>query len=150
MKRILLATAALAVLAGDVLGQVGSGTPIFWNGSRNDAANLVGTSASSGATITLTPGGSQSAYISEVHITNCSSASTVVATNVLSLTTTNMGGAAWTIAGGNPTAGSCTDQIDTFGNAPLKANAPGAVTFVLPSFNGNQTIRVSVYWYSAP
>ena len=116
-----------------------------------DAAQLVQTSATSAATLTLTPPSGQSVYVTGIEITNCAGSSAVTAAAVTSVTTTNLGGAAWTVGSG-VAAGLCqpSPSAGTFG-IPLKAAAPGtAVTVVLPTFATNQIVRVSVYYYFAP
>lgn len=129
-------------------------TTVQQSASRLDAASGYTTSASTGATITITPPAGQFVYITNVEITNCAGASAVTAAAVTTITTTNLGSGttpAWTLGSG-VAAGLCQPSPvnGPFGN-PLKSNAPGtAVTFVLPTFATNQTVRVSVYYYTAP
>lgn len=118
--------------------------------SHADAAQFVSTSATTATTITITPPAGQSVYVTGVEITNCAGASAVSAAAVTSITTTNLGGASWTLGSG-VSAGLCqpSPSAGTFG-LPLKSAAPGtAVTIVLPSFATNQTVRVSAYYYFA-
>src|SRR4051794_26699404 len=72
---------------------------------RLDAAQFVQTSATSAATITITPG-SQYVYVTNVEITNCAGGTAVTAATPTTVTTTNLGGAAWTVGSG-VTAGLC-------------------------------------------
>lgn len=110
------------------------------------------TAVASAATITLTPTSTQFVYIVGVRIQNCAGASAVSAAAVTTITTTNLPtGTAWTLGSGT-TAGACVQDIgDFFGLNAMKATAATtAVTLVLPVFATNQTVRVQVYWYSAP
>lgn len=143
--------AALALLPSLAMAQVGQGTQTYWNASRQDAANNVATSATSAATLTLTPAAGQSVYLTGIDIQNCAGASAVVAAGVTSVTSTNLNGLAYTVGSG-VTAGLCQPiQAASFGPGGLKAATPGtAVTIVLPTFATNQTVRVNAYWYSAP
>jgi hypothetical protein len=143
--------AALWFVAGlPAFAQVGQGTQVYWNGSRQDVAANVATSVTTAATLTLTPQSGQYVYLTAVRIQNCAGASAVSAAAPTSVTTTNLNGATWQVGSGT-TAGACAqDIVDAFGGAPLKAAAAGtAVTIVLPTFATNQTVRVSAYWYSA-
>lgn len=119
--------------------------------TRLDAAVLVQTSASTGATITITPPAGQFVYITAIDMTNCAGSSAVSAASVTSLTTTNLGGAAWTFGSG-VAAGLCQPPPSPgIFATPLKSATAGtAVTLVLPTFATNQTIRVSAYYYFAP
>lgn len=142
--------AALALLPSLAMAQVGQGTQTFWNGSRQDVAGNVATSATSAATLTLTPASGQSVYLTGLDIQNCAGASAVTAAGVTSVTSTNLSGLAYTVGSG-VAAGLCQPiQAPNFGPAGLKAAAPGPVTIVLPTFATNQTVRVNAYWYSAP
>lgn len=116
-----------------------------------DAVAIYATSASSAATITVTPPSGQFFYLTNVEITNCAGSSAVTAAAVTTVTTTNLGGGttpAWTIGSG-VAAGLCQPSpVNGPFPHPLKSNAAGtAVTFVLPTFATNQTVRVSVYGY---
>lgn len=137
---------ALAQNAPTVPGASG----VQQNGARLDASQLVGTSASTGATITLTALAGQYIYVTGVEITNCAGASAVTAAAVTSVTTTNLGGATWTVGSG-ATAGLCqpSPAAGLFA-MPLKSTIPGTnVTLVLPTFATNQTVRVSAYYYTS-
>jgi hypothetical protein len=141
----------LAAFSLPAAAQVGQGTQVFWNASRSDVASLVSESATSAATITLTPQAGQYVYIQSVKVTNCAGASAVTAAAVTTVTSTNLGGLTYQLGSGT-TAGACAQDFSDFpgGTAALKAAAPGAATVVLPTFATNQTVRVSVRWYSAP
>ena len=142
------ALVALAGLAAPAFAQVAL-NQVTHTGQHLDAAQAVSTSNTSAATLTLTPT-SGSVYVTDVHISNCAGASAVTAAAPTSLTTTNLYGAAWQIGSG-VTAGVCQPEVsDPYPLGGLKAAAPGAVTFVLPTFATNQTVRVQVTWYSAP
>ena len=69
------------------------------------------------------------------------------------MTTTAIGGGTtpvWTLGSGT-TAGACQPVINDVYASGLKSNTSGtAVTFVLPTFATNQTLRVQVAWRSAP
>ena len=115
-----------------------------------DAAQLVQTTVTSAATLTLTPPSGQSVYVTAVDISNCAGASAVTAAAPTSVTTTNLGGATWQVGSG-VTAGLCTLSATGVFALPLKSAAPGtAVTFVEPTFATNQTVRLTVYYYFAP
>lgn len=137
-----LTTAALA--------QVGQGTQTWWNASRSDVATQVSTTATSATTLTLTPQNGQYVYVTSIRYTNCAGASAVTAASVTTVTTTNLGGVTLQMGSG-VAAGLCVqDGVDNFSGAGLRAAAPGPVTVVTPTYATNQTIRVAVYWYSAP
>lgn len=115
-----------------------------------DAATQFGTSATSAATVTLTPNGGEYVYISTISLSNCAGSAAVTAAAVTTLTTTNLSGSpAWTVGSG-VAAGLCQPVItEVFPNG-VRSQTPGsAVTFVLPTFATNQTLRLNVSWYSA-
>lgn len=146
------ARAALVALAA-VLGLLAAvpasaQTSVQQSASRLDAATALGTSKSTGATITITPTAGLSFYMTGIDIMNCAGASAVTAAAPTDITTTNMNGAVWTVGSG-ATAGLCQTENMSY-VTPLKAAAPGAATFVLPTFATNQVIRMSVYGYYAP
>lgn len=126
-----------------------SGTSVQQTATRNDAATVAGTSATSAATITIAANGSQYFYLTGIDIMNCAGSSAVTAAAPTTITTTNLAGSpAWTVGSG-VTAGLCTNQTVNFGT-PLKSAVPGtATTFVLPTFATNQTIRANVYGFYA-
>ncbi len=149
MKKKFL-TFVLAALLAVLFIEHGAGaqTRTQQDPQRLDAAQMVATSATSAATITITPPAGQSVYITNVEVTNCAGGTAVTAATPTSLTTTNLNGAAWTIGSG-VTAGLCQPSpINGPFPLALKSAQPGvAVTFVLPTFATNQTVRVSVYYY---
>lgn len=147
MKRFLLSLGLLPFLAGLAFGQAS----VQQAAQQLTAATVVGTSATSAATVTITVPQGQFFYLTGVDIVNCAGASAVTAAAVTSITTTNMGGVAWTIGSG-VTAGLCQPApVTTFGPAGLKSAAAGTnATFVLPTFATNQTIRLNVYGYFSP
>ena len=152
MRKLLIGFLALASLAfvSSAQAQVAQGNPVFWNGSRQDVATLVATTASSATTLTITPPSGQSVYVTAIRVTNCAGAAAVTAAAVTSVTSTNLGGYTYTVGSGT-TAGACAqDAVDSFSGAGLKSAQPGtAVTVVTPTFATNQTVRVSVYYYFA-
>lgn len=137
----------LALFLAPVLAQAQSIVGTQQQPTHLDAASTLGTSAASAATITITPPAGQYVYITNVEITNCAGGTAVTAAAPTSVTTTNLGGAAWTVGSG-VTAGLCQPS-PVNGPLPtaLKAAAPGVVTIVLPTFATNQTVRVSAYGY---
>lgn len=146
MTSIVAALAALLVASEASAQQTTQQSP-----SNLTAATLVQTSASSAATITITPPGGTSVYITNFEITNCAGGTAVTAAAPTTVTTTNLGGAAWTVGSG-VTAGLCqpSPAVGSFSSG-FKSAVPGtAVTIVLPTFATNQTVRVSVYYYFAP
>lgn len=115
-----------------------------------DAAQLVATNATSATTTTITPPAGQYVYINNVEITNCAG-TVITAATPTTITTTNLGGAAWTLGSGS-TAGICQPSPASGSFvAGFRSAAPGtAVTFVLPTFIATQFVRLSVYYYFAP
>ena len=147
------AVIALLAIAAIVYAQVGpgiSGTLVQQSPTKYDAATQTTTSATSAATLTLTPPGSQYVYIFEIDISNCAGATAVTAAAPTNITTTNITGG-WTYQlGSGVTAGQCTQNQSMVFPTGLKASAPGtAVTFVLPTFATNQTVRLNVVWNAA-
>lgn len=128
------------------------GTLTYQAPTRYDVTNKYATSATSAATITLTPAGQNYVYLTAIEVMNCAGAA-VTGAAPLTLTTTGLGGGttpAWTI-GTAGTAGMCNPAVTSSYYIPVKSNSPGAaVTFVLPTFTTNQVIRVNVWYYEAP
>lgn len=145
----LLISVLLAV--SQVFAQGVPGTLTQQSPTKLDTAGLVSTSATSASTITITPPSSNSVYVTNVEITNCAGGTAVTAAAPTTVTTTNLGGAAWTVGSG-VTAGLCQPSpINGPFPMALKSAQPGlAVTLVLPTFATNQTIRVTAYYYFAP
>lgn len=148
MKKFLPTLILAAALAATLYAQ--QATIIQQVPAHLDAATTVSTAVTTGATITLTPNGGETVYIYQVDIENCAGTAVTPAgqTNV---TTTNLTGSPiWQIASGS-TTGACAQMMSIAYPTGLKATAPGtAVTFVLPAFATNQTVRVNVAWRSAP
>jgi hypothetical protein len=153
----LLVLALLGLLPTPVAAQ-STPTPIQQSPARLDSAAQIATTATSAATLTLTPNGGESVYVYELDVQNCSNATGGTVGAVLSMTTTNISGSpAWTLGTGSTTAGAlggpglCQQDISIKYPTGLRAQTPGTpVTFVLPTFAANQTIRVNVSWRSAP
>lgn len=113
--------------------------------TRLDACTGISTSVASAATITITPPSGQYVYLCTVDIQNCAGVA-VTGAAPLTMSTTNLGGLAYTIGTGS-TAGICQPQPAAWA-APYKSAAPGvAVTLVLPTFTTNQVIRVTAFYY---
>lgn len=115
------------------------------------------TFSSSAGTLTLTPNGGETVYLYSIDIHNCSDATGGPVGAVTSITTTNLGGLAFTEGSGSTTAGAaggpglCQPDLVIAYPTGLKAQTPGtSVTFVLPTFATHQTIRINVGWRSAP
>lgn len=152
----------LALLAALVLVPVSAfaqgATPIQQVSARIDSPAQSSTSASTGATLTLTPNGGESVYLYTVDIDNCSNATGGPVGAVLSITTTNISGSpVWTVGTGSTTVatpggpGLCQPSLKIQYPTGLKSATPGTpVTFVLPTFATNQIIRLNVGWRSAP
>lgn len=122
--------------------------------ARLDASTLYTTSTTSAATITITPPAAQFIYVTGVEITNCAGSAAVTAAAVTTVTTTGLGSGTtpvWTVGSG-ATAGLCQPSpVNASFSSPMKSNTAGSnVTFVLPTFATNQTLRVSVIYYTAP
>lgn len=155
MRRLTLALALL--LNVTLLGQ--QATLVQHSAARIDGPTQFSTSASTGATLTLTPNAGESVYIYTIDVDACSNGTGGTAGAVTTLTaTTNIGGTpAWTIGTGNTTAGAiggpglCQIPLKVVYPTGLRAQTPGtAVVFTLPTFAANQTDRVTIGWRSAP
>lgn len=133
---LLIATPAFAQMQGQLVQQ---------SPTRMDACTNISTSATSAATITITPPGGQYVYLCAVDISNCAGAA-ITAAAPLSITTTNLGGLAYTVGTGS-TGGICQPQPAAW-PVPYKSGSAGTnVTFVLPTFTTNQTIRLTAFYY---
>lgn len=149
-KRLGLILVILLACALEGSAQQGAPTPVQQAPSRLDAAAQVATSASTGGVLTLTPNGGEYVYIYEMDVQNCAGASAVSAAAPTTLVTAGLTGSPiWTIGSG-VTAGACAQNFSVSWPTGLKATASGAVTFTLPAFATNQTVRVNVAWRSAP
>lgn len=153
MRHLKYALAGLVGLAltTSALAQVGQGTQTWWNGSRSDAAVIVGTSKTSAATITITVPSGQYFYLTGYDVVNCATGTAVTPAAPTDITSTNMSGITLTVGSG-VTAGLCQPSpVSNLGPGGLKSGAPGTnVTFVLPTFATNQIVRASFYGYFAP
>lgn len=151
LSRVVLVLVAIAGLSvSPALAQNSDGQRVQDSKTHLDAATQFGTSATSAATVTLTPNGGEYVYISTISLSNCAGSAAVTAAAVTTLTTTNLSGSpAWTVGSG-VAAGLCQPVIvESFPNG-FRSQTPGtAVTFVLPTFATNQTLRLNVSWYSA-
>jgi len=149
MKRTAILFLSLCALALSLSAQ--GPTNVQQTNSRLDAALLALSSHSTGATLTLTPLGSQSIYIYEIDVTNCAGASAVSAAAQTALTTTNLTGSPQWQIGSGTTAGLCVQNFVVTYPTGLKSQVPGTpVTVVLPTFATNQTVGVNVVYSSAP
>lgn len=150
IRRLLSIFAVLALSVTAALAQ--SATTVQQSASDLRSATAIGTSATSAATITVTPGAGLYVYVTSVDIQNCAGASAVTAAAVTTITTTNLTGSPAYTVGSGVAAGLCQPtQILAYGPAGLKSTTPGtAVTYVLPTFATNQTVRVNVAYYTAP
>jgi hypothetical protein len=130
--------------------QPGVGTLVQQSATNLMAATQASTSNTTASTITLTPLASQFVYIDAIEFDNCAGAGAVTAAAATSVTSTNLVGSPIWQMGSGTAAGSCVQsRFLEFPNA-MKASAPGTnVTFVLPTFAANQTIRFSIYWHSS-
>ena len=146
MRKILLSLLALPLLCSLAFGQAA----VQQSSTRLDAANVVGTSKTSAATITIAAVSGQYFYMTGIDATNCATGTAVTPAAPTDITSTNLNGATWSIGSG-VTAGLCQPQsLSNFGPAGLKSAAPGtATTIVLPTFATNQIVRVSVADYYA-
>ena len=147
MKRLVL----LLTLALAITGSVSAQTPIQQSPTRLDAANRVDTNVTSNTTTTLTPNAGEIVYVYEIDISNCAGSSAVGAAATTNITTTGLTGSPiWTLGSG-VAAGSCDQFISLNYPTGMKSTTPGAnVTFVIPTFATNQTIRFNVAWRSGP
>lgn len=131
-------------------------TPIQQTAARLDSAAQVATSATSQATLTLTPNGGEVVYVYEVDVQNCTNATGVAPAAQTAITTTNLTGSPqWQVGSGSNNAafgvGGCAQTFSISYPGGLRATALGtAVTFVLPTFAAQQTIRLNVAWRSGP
>src|ERR1700675_354387 len=81
-------------------------TPVQQAAARRHASAQYSSSATSAATLTLTPNGGESVYVYSIDIDNCSNATGATAAAVTTITTTNLTGSpAWTMGSGSTTAG---------------------------------------------
>ena len=109
------------------------------------AATAVGTSVTSASTITITPPAGQFVYVQEVDVANCAGGTAVTAAAPTTITTTNLTGSPAFTVGSGVTAGLCQPFPTVVYPNGLKSSSPGTnVTFVLPTFATNQTVRVNV------
>ena len=122
------------------------------NPTRLDAATGYQTSVTSAATITIPGVSGLSIYVTALDIANCAGGTAVTGAAPTSLATSNLGGAAYLIGSGSTAAGQCNaPPSNGVFAAPIKAAQPGtSVTFTMPTFATNQTVRVGVYYYYAP
>jgi non-ribosomal peptide synthetase component E (peptide arylation enzyme) len=146
--------AGLAVTAqAQQAAQAPNVTQVQQSASKQDVATFEFTSASTGATISIPAQSNQSIYITRVRIENCAGASAVTAAAVTTVTTTNLGGPGATpvyTLGSGTTAGQCQGEIiDTYPTGLKNTVSGTAVTYVLPTFATNQTVRVSVSGFYA-
>jgi hypothetical protein len=115
--------------------------------------------ATSATTLTLTPPGSQSVYITQIDISNCQDATGIAAAAAPTyITSTNLGGAlaanslSWMMGSGLVTGtGSCVQSYSITYPTGMKSTIPGTpVTIITPTYITHQTIRVSVTYFFAP
>lgn len=112
---------------------------------------VVSGSASSAGVITLTPATGQFVHIVAITVDDCAGATAVTAAAPTTITS-SAGLGLTMLVGSGATAGLCqpVQPPVSLGLTPLRASASGAQTFTLPTFATNQTVRVNVFWYSAP
>jgi hypothetical protein len=148
MKRIVLTVIGLVLTSHLAFAQTAQVQQVP---AHLDAATQVATSATSAATVTLTPNGGESVVIYELDVQNCANGSAVAAAAQTNITTTNLTGSPSYLIGSGTTAGACAQIFTLNWPTGLRAQAPGtAVTFVMPTFATNQTVRLNVAWRSAP
>ena len=147
MKRVVFVLTLALALAGSLSAQ----TPIQQSPTRLDAATRIDTKVASATTTTLTPAAGEIVYIYEIDISNCAGSTAVGAAATTTITTTGLTGSPiWTLGSG-VAAGSCDQFISLNYPTGMKSTTPGTnVTFVLPTFATNQTIRFNVAWRSGP
>ncbi len=154
MKRGLLMTlvGGLFLMSAQFVNAQGiPGTLVQQTPTRLDSATQSASSATSAATLTLTPNGGEYVYIYAVDVANCAGASNVVAAAPTTITTTNISGSLSFTLGSGTTAGQCTQFEAIAYPTGLKSQTSGvATTFILPTFATNQTVRLNVIWRSAP
>jgi len=118
---------------------------------RLDAGLMTATSATSAATLTLTPLAGQYVYLYSMYVTNCAGGTAVTAAATTSITTTNLPGLPSWLMGSGVAAGSCVQRLTMNYPNGFKSSVAGtAVTIVLPTFATNQTIRAFAVYTSAP
>lgn len=155
MKRQLLLNVWLFVALAVFAYAQQPSTPVQQVSARLDAAAQVSTIATSNTTLTLTPNGGERVVISEIDISNCGNATGATPAAQTNITTTNLAGSPiWQMSSGSASAtlgpGGCFQAFSINYPNGLVANAVGtAVTFVIPTFAANQTIRLNVAWRSA-
>jgi hypothetical protein len=152
MKRVFLSLSLLTLLVVPSLARAQNApTATYTPPSSLNSTVKFATSATSAATLTITPGSGLYLYIQQISIVNCAGAA-VTGAAPLSITSTGIGGGTtpvWTV-GTTSTAGVCNPVDGYSGPQPLRSNTAGtAVTIVLPTFTTNQTIRVNVWYYEA-
>lgn len=116
--------------------------------TRLDATTNFSGSQTSAATITISPPAGQFVYVTGVDIANCAG-TTVTAATPLTITTTGLGGGTTPVylVGTTGTAGMCNPGPAPL-VTPIKSNTPGAnITFVLPTFTTQQTVRANIWYY---
>jgi hypothetical protein len=150
VKRLSIAVLAAGLMAG--AGSWLSAQPQSTTVNVTATPATMVTTAVAAGTMTLTPTTvGQSVYLQEIDIQNCAGASAVTAAAVTTITSTNIaGGLAFTVGSG-VAAGLCQPTQTIIYPDGLKAQTPTLpVTFVVPTFATNQTLRVNVAWRSAP
>lgn len=152
MKKFVFAFVLFGLAAAAVIAQQAQPATVVQHvQTRLDSATRVDTNVTSASTTTLTPNAGESVYVEEVDVHSCAGGSAVTAAAPTTVTTTNLvGSPAFTVASG-ATAGVCTQTLVVQYPFLLKSQTPGtAVTFVMPTFATNQTVRLNVAWRSAP
>lgn len=116
--------------------------------TRQDAAVVCGSSATTAGVLTFTPPGTQFFYLTEMDVQNVAGASAVTAAAATTLVSANISGTpTWTLASGT-TAGTNTQSFSVAYPTGLKSITPAsAVTVTLPTFATNQVIRVNACGY---
>lgn len=142
--------ASTGVSRAQVLG--GQGIQFDSLGDQCNAGPVlqVGTTASSNTAITMTPTSGEFVHVVAITVDNCAGSAAVTAANPTSITSS--GGLGITImVGSGVTAGLCQPVSQLMlGPSAVRSTVSGAQTITTPTFVANQTVRVSVYWYSAP
>lgn len=148
--RLLLAALLLLAPAGGWAQSV-PGTLTQQSPTLLDACTSTVNSATSGATLTITPPAGQSVYLCAVTYENCAGASAVTPTNPASITTTNLSGSPRWFVGTGAAAGLCQPSPAIVLPRTLKSTVPGTpVTIILPAFAGTQIINFTAWYYTAP
>lgn len=147
LKKLIPSVLLAAAIAATLYAQA---TTVQQVPAHLDAATTVTTNVASGTTSTLTPNGGETVYIYQIDIENCAGTAVTPAAQT-NITTTNLTGSPiWQLSSGS-TTGVCAQIMSIAYPTGLKATTPGtAVTFVLPAFATNQTVRLNVAWRSAP